>query len=71
MLPQKNRLLKKEDFQKTWKGGGSFYTKNLGFKLNKNKTGNFRLGVVIGNKISKLAKTRRHAKNRKMNTLSH
>lgn len=62
MLPKNNRLLKKEDFQKTWKSGQSFYTKNLGFKILINKTLSLRLGVIVGNKISKLATVRNKIK---------
>lgn len=62
MLPAKNRLLKKECFQKTWKSGASLYTKNLGFKLCANKNNTLRLGVVVGNKISKLATVRNKIK---------
>jgi ribonuclease P protein component len=64
MLPKENRILKKEDFQKAWKGGQSFYTKNLGFKLLNNKTPSLRLGVIVGNRISKLATARNKIKRR-------
>jgi len=64
MLPKANRLLKKEDFQKAWKGGGSFYTKNLGFKLRKTTNTTLKLGVVVSNKISKLATVRNKIKRR-------
>jgi len=62
MLPKANRLLKKEDFQKAWKSGGSFYTKNLGFKLRKTTNTTLKLGVVVSNKISKLATVRNKIK---------
>lgn len=62
MLPNKNRLKKDADFQKTWKRGLSFYTKILGFKILQNNLAVSRFGIVVGTKISKLAVVRNRLK---------
>lgn len=62
MLPDKNRLKKDADFQKTWKRGASFYTKTLGFKILQNGLSVSRFGIVVSTKISKLATVRNRLK---------
>lgn len=62
MLPKQHRLQKDADFQKIWKSGRSFYTKILGFKAAKTGREFSRLGIVVGNKISKKATERNRLK---------
>ncbi len=64
MLSKTNRLLSDKDFQKIWKRGQSFYTKNLGFKILGNKLSVSRIGIVVGNKVSPLATKRNEIKRR-------
>jgi ribonuclease P protein component len=62
MLPKQHRLRSDKDFQKIWKRGLSFYTKILGFKLLGNNLEFSRIGIVVGNKISKKATVRNKLK---------
>lgn len=58
MLPKPHRLLADKDFQKIWKRGQSFYTKNLGFKVLANSLNVSRFGISVGTKVSKHATER-------------
>ncbi len=62
MLSKPHRLLSDKEFQKIWKRGLGFYTKNLGFKVLENKLAVSRFGIVVGTKISKLATIRNRIK---------
>ncbi len=62
MLPKPHRLLSDKDFQKIWKRGLGFYTKNLGFRVLQNNLSVSRFGIVVGTKISKLATVRNRLK---------
>lgn len=62
MLAKPHRLLSDKDFQKIWKRGLGFYTKNLGFKVLQNNLSVSRFGIVVGTKISKLATARNRLK---------
>jgi ribonuclease P protein component len=64
MLPKQHRLKKDADFQKIWKSGRSFYTKILGFKVQKNGKEFSRFGIVVGNKVSKKSTERNILKRR-------
>ncbi len=62
MLTETHRLLKKKDFDKTFKQGKSFYGKFLGVKVLANKGEANRFGMVISSKVSKKAVERNKLK---------
>ncbi len=62
MLAKSHRLLKKKDFDRTFKQGKSFYTKFLGVKVLANQTEANRFGIIISTKISKKAVERNKLK---------
>lgn len=65
MLPQKNRLCKKKDFDRVFKKGKGIFGKTLGIKAYKNKEFSYpRFGVIVSNKISKKAVERNLIKRR-------
>lgn len=55
MLAKEQRIAKKKDFDHIFSGGKSKYTKILGVKLIKNGLTFNRFGLIISNKVSKLA----------------
>jgi ribonuclease P protein component len=64
MLAEKNRLLKKKDFDSVWKKGRSSFDKVLGVKiLNAGRQEN-RFGIMVSLKVSKLAVERNKIKRR-------
>jgi ribonuclease P protein component len=64
MLAEKNRLLKKKDFDSVWKKGRSSFDKVLGIKiLNAGRQEN-RFGIMVSLKVSKLAVERNKIKRR-------
>ncbi len=56
-----NRLLKNRDFTKIIKNGNKYHTQSLSFYYTKNQN-NFRIGVTISKKVSKLAVIRNKIK---------
>ena len=64
MLPKKNRLTKKKDFENVFKRGRSFKEDFLIFKIIENKLGQIRFGFVVSKKISKKATLRNKVKRR-------
>ena len=55
MLPSKNRLKKKKDFEQVFKRGKSFQDNALSLKLTENNLKVSRFGFVVGLKVSKKA----------------
>ena len=55
MLPSKNRLKKKKDFEQVFKRGKSFQDNALSLKLTGNSLKVSRFGFVVGLKVSKKA----------------
>ncbi len=64
MLPKKNRLKKKKDFDKVLKEGKSFKEKALVLKVRKNNIKINRFGFVVSKKVSKKAVKRNQIKRR-------
>jgi len=62
MLPIKNRLTKKKDFQSVYKKGGYFFEKYIVLKKAKNDLKENRIGFSISTKISKKAVVRNKLK---------
>jgi len=62
MLNKKNRLRLDKDFDNAFKQGQSFYNDVFGLKLAKNNLNEFRLGVLVGLKVSKRAIRRNRIK---------
>lgn len=62
MLPYKNRLIKKDDFTKTWRQGRSFSEGNLVLKVLENGLIEARIGISVGVRYSPLATVRNRAK---------
>ena len=62
MLPKKNRLTHRKDFDNTFKDGKGAFSDTLGIKFIKNNLENSRFGIVVSNKISKKAVTRNKIK---------
>ncbi len=62
MLPYKNRLVKRTDFEKVYKYGNFFCFKNIGLKIKKNNIGTVRIGFSVGMKFSKRATERNRMK---------
>ena len=64
MLPKKNRLKKKKDFEKVFKSGKGFRDDSLILKVVKNNSGQIRFGFIVSQKISKKATIRNKIKRR-------
>jgi ribonuclease P protein component len=64
MLPKKNRLKKKKDFERVFRGGKSFKKGFLVLRLKKNDLKINRFGFVVSKKISKKAVKRNQIKRR-------
>lgn len=62
MLPYKNRLLYKKDFEVVYRYGDFFSFGNVLLKVNKNQTDQTRVGFSIGIKFSKKAVERNRVK---------
>jgi|WetSurMetagenome_2_1015567.scaffolds.fasta_scaffold151331_1 ribonuclease P protein component len=62
MLPYKNRLIKRTDFEKVYKYGRLFYFENVAVKIIKNGIDESRIGFSVGIKFSKKAVERNRAK---------
>jgi ribonuclease P protein component len=62
MLPFKNRLVKRKDFEKIYKHGNFFYFGAIGIKALKNDLNDTRIGISIGLKYSKKAVERNKIK---------
>lgn len=64
MLPKKNRLQKKKDFERIFAQGKGFRQDLLFLKAVKNDLGILRFGIVVSKKISKSAVKRNKIKRR-------
>lgn len=64
MLPDRNRLKKKKDFEKVLKEGKGFKEDSLILKVKKNKSKKLRFGLVVSRKVSKKAVVRNKIKRR-------
>jgi ribonuclease P protein component len=64
MLPAKNRLIKKEDFNKAYQKGKIFAGENIAVKISKNQISETRIGFSVGKKFFKKAVARNKAKRR-------
>jgi len=64
MLPKKNRLKKKKDFERVFKGGKSFKKGFLILRFKENDLKINRFGFVVSKKISKKAVKRNQIKRR-------
>ena len=64
MLPVKNRLKKKKDFDVVFKKGKGFREGFLSTKIIANELGYSRFGLVVGQKVSKKAVMRNKIKRR-------
>lgn len=62
MLPFKNRLTKRKDFEEVQKKGQFFSEDNIAIKHKKNSLPNVRIGVVVGLKFSTKAVERNRMK---------
>ena len=62
MLPAKNRLTKKEDFNKTYQKGKVFSGGDIAIKIAKNGISETRIGFSVGKKLFKKAISRNKAK---------
>jgi ribonuclease P protein component len=62
MLPQKNRLRKKIDFENVYRGGRSFFLGNISLRIVKNNLDFSRIGFVVSAKFSKKATERNKIK---------
>jgi len=62
MLPKKNRLTKKRDFQRVYSSGRSFFSSSLRLKILPNQLDSIRVAVVVSTKVSKKATKRNRLK---------
>ena len=69
MLPDKYRLIKKNDFDAVYRQGKFFSLGNVSIKVKKNDLGWTRAGVAVGIKFSKKATARNRAKRQIRETL--
>ena len=75
MLPKKNRLRSKRDFDRVFKNSRPFSAGNLAFRLAENRLrdergrGIVRFGFIISNKVEKLA-TRRNGLRRQLSAIA-
>jgi len=70
MLPQKNRLSKKKDFDRVFKKGKSSFDGLLGVKMLKNEQEFTRFGIIVSSKVSKRAVIRNKIKRRIRNIIA-
>lgn len=61
-MKKDNRVLKNRDFSLIIKNGKKFHTSNLSFYYLKNNQNNFRIGISVSKKVSKLAVKRNKIK---------
>lgn len=64
MLERANRLTKKKEFDRVFKGGRSSFDKILGIKAMANELEQNRFGIIINNKVSKKAVIRNKIRRR-------
>ncbi len=64
MLPKKNRLKNKKDFERVFKQGKGFKDAFLFLKIRKNNLKESRFGFIVSSKISKKAVLRNKVKRR-------
>lgn len=64
MLNKQNRLKKKKEIENVFKGGRSFYSKDLGIRFKKNNLEDSRFCLVVSAKVSKKAVIRNKIKRR-------
>jgi ribonuclease P protein component len=64
MLPYKNRLIKKGDFERVYKYGRFFYFGNIVLRVRENSLKNTRIGFSVGMQFSKKASERNKIKRR-------
>ena len=62
MLKKENRIRLKNDFDRVFKHGLSFYNKKIGVKFLENNSDFSRLGIIVSNKVSKKAVERNRLK---------
>jgi len=62
MLPFKNRLVKKKDFDRVHASGQFFSEANIAMKVSKNDLPDTRIGIIVGLKYSKKAVERNKMK---------
>ena len=62
MLPLKNRLVKRQDYERVYRSGRFFAQEELSFKIAKNGLKESRIGIVVGLKFSSRAVARNQAK---------
>lgn len=62
MLPAKNRLIKKEDFQRVIRKGSFFSFGDIALRVLKNDLGKTRIGFLVGKKSAKSAVRRNKIK---------
>lgn len=64
MLPKRNRVKKKKDFETIFKKGVSFKNNLLVLKVVKNNLGQTRVGFIVSQKVSKKAVVRNKIRRR-------
>lgn len=64
MLPKKNRLKKRKDFESVFRKGKGFRENFLFLKKNKNNLNQTRFGFIVGGKVSKKATIRNKVRRR-------
>lgn len=62
MLKKENRIRLKNDFDRVFKCGSSFYNEKIGVKFLENNSDFSRLGIIVSNKVSKKAVERNRLK---------
>ncbi len=62
MLPYKNRLTKKEDYEVVYRKGKPFFCQKIVINILKNTSNKTRIGVLVGSKFSKKAVDRNRIK---------
>lgn len=62
MLPKKNRLKKKKDFEQIFKQGRGFKVDSLYLKIKENNLDSSRFGFIVSKKVSKKAVLRNKIK---------
>jgi ribonuclease P protein component len=64
MITQKNRLGKKADFERVFKGGNKVYNQYLNLRFRVNDLAYCRFAIIVSNKISKKATERNKIRRR-------
>jgi ribonuclease P protein component len=64
VLPKKNRLKKKKDFENVFKHGKSFKSEFLTLRFKQGELENSRFGFIVSNKVSKKAVVRNRTRRR-------